>query len=76
MSAAAPTVSIATLLWSWWIISSSGGSDHGALLHQQRSTDNSGTYGIPASDPAATATDRRVQSLLGAYTLIFTERRE
>src|SRR5262249_29767369 len=32
----------------------------------------SGTYGIPESDPLADITDVRVQSLLGAYTHIFT----
>jgi Carboxypeptidase regulatory-like domain/TonB dependent receptor len=35
------------------------------------STNNSGTYGIPASDPAGDITDVRVQSLLGAHTHIF-----
>jgi hypothetical protein len=35
------------------------------------STDNSGTYGIPASDPAGDLTDVRVQSMLGAHTHIF-----
>jgi hypothetical protein len=34
-------------------------------------TDNSGTYGIPASDPAGDLTDVRVQSMLGALTHIF-----
>ena len=34
-------------------------------------TNNSGTYGIPASDPAGDLTDVRVQSLLGAHTHIF-----
>jgi hypothetical protein len=34
-------------------------------------TDNSGTYGIPASDPAGDLTDVRVQSMLGAHTHIF-----
>lgn len=35
------------------------------------STDNSGTYGIPASDPNGDLTDVRVQSLLGAHTHLF-----
>ena len=35
------------------------------------STNNSGTYGIPAADPLADITDVRVQSILGAYTHIF-----
>ncbi len=35
------------------------------------STNNSGTYGIPASDPTGDLTDVRVQSLLGAHTHIF-----
>ncbi len=35
------------------------------------STDNSGTYGIPASDPAGDLTDVRVQSMLLAHTHIF-----
>ena len=34
-------------------------------------TYNSGTYGIPESDPLADITDVRVQSLLGGYTHIF-----
>ncbi len=34
-------------------------------------TYNSGTYGIPESDPLADITDVRVQSLLGAYTHVF-----
>ena len=34
-------------------------------------TNNSGTYGIPASDPAGDLTDVRVQSMLGALTHIF-----
>ena len=34
-------------------------------------TNNSGTYGIPASDPAGDITDVRVQSMLGALTHIF-----
>jgi hypothetical protein len=34
-------------------------------------TENSGTYGIPASDPAGDLTDVRVQSMLGAHTHIF-----
>jgi hypothetical protein len=34
-------------------------------------TNNSGTYGIPESDPAGDLTDVRVQSLLGAHTHIF-----
>jgi hypothetical protein len=32
----------------------------------------SGTYGMPASDPRADVTDVRVQSILGAYTHIFS----
>ena len=57
----------------------------GRLDHQFRATDlftaryyinnsntnNSGTYGIPASDPAGDLTDVRVQSMLGAHTHIF-----
>jgi hypothetical protein len=35
-------------------------------------TNNSGTYGIPVSDPLADITDVRVQSLLGSYTHIFS----
>jgi hypothetical protein len=35
-------------------------------------TNNSGTYGIPAADPLADITDVRVQTILGAYTHIFT----
>ena len=35
-------------------------------------TDNSGTYGIPVADPLADVTDVRVQSILGAYTHLFT----
>jgi Carboxypeptidase regulatory-like domain/TonB-dependent Receptor Plug Domain/TonB dependent receptor len=35
------------------------------------STDNNGTYGIPASDPNADLTDVRVQSMLVAHTHIF-----
>ncbi len=34
-------------------------------------TNNSGTYGIPASDPAGDITDVRIQSMLGALTHIF-----
>ncbi len=34
-------------------------------------TNNSGTYGVPASDPTGDLTDVRVQSLLGAHTHIF-----
>ena len=34
-------------------------------------TNNSGTYGIPQSDPLADITDVRVQSILGAHTHIF-----
>src|SRR5215831_7656262 len=34
-------------------------------------TNNSGTYGIPASDPAGDITDVRVQSILGAHNHIF-----
>lgn len=36
------------------------------------STNNNGTYGIPAADPLADITDVRVQSLLGAYTHTFS----
>jgi hypothetical protein len=36
------------------------------------STNASGTYGISASDPRADITDVRIQSLLGAYTHIFS----
>lgn len=35
-------------------------------------TNNPGTYGIPVADPLADITDVRVQSLLGAYTHIFS----
>jgi Carboxypeptidase regulatory-like domain len=35
------------------------------------STDNSGTYGIPAADPNGDLTDVRIQSMLGAHTHIF-----
>ena len=35
-------------------------------------TDDTGTYGIPVSDPLGDMTDVRVQSLLGAYTHIFS----
>ncbi len=35
-------------------------------------TSNSGTYGVPAADPLADITDVRVQSLLGAYTHVFS----
>ncbi|HEY1340311.1 MAG TPA: carboxypeptidase regulatory-like domain-containing protein [Bryobacteraceae bacterium] len=35
-------------------------------------TNNGGTYGIPVADPLADITDVRVQSLLGAYTHIFS----
>jgi hypothetical protein len=35
------------------------------------STDNNGTYGIPASDPNGDLTDVRIQSFLGAHTHIF-----
>jgi hypothetical protein len=35
-------------------------------------TTNSGTYGIPAADPAGDLTDVRVQSMLAAYTHIFS----
>ena len=35
-------------------------------------TNNTGTYGVPAADPLADITDVRVQSLLGAYTHIFS----
>src|SRR5262245_23768158 len=35
-------------------------------------TNNTGTYGIPESDPLADITDVRVQSLLGAYTHMFS----
>ena len=38
-------------------------------------TNNSGTYGIPASDPAGDITDVRVQSMLGALTHIFRPNR-
>jgi hypothetical protein len=37
-------------------------------------TYNSGTYGIPESDPLGDITDVRVQSLLGSYTHIFIPR--
>jgi Carboxypeptidase regulatory-like domain/TonB-dependent Receptor Plug Domain len=33
---------------------------------------NSGTYGVPAADPTANLTDVRVQSILGAYTHVFS----
>ena len=36
------------------------------------STNNSGTYGIPAADPLADITNVRVHSILGAYTHIFS----
>src|SRR4029434_10943270 len=35
-------------------------------------TYNSGTYGIPESDPLGDITDVRVQSVLGSYTHIFS----
>ena len=35
------------------------------------STNNNGTYGIPAADPLADITDVRVQTILGSYTHIF-----
>ncbi|MBS1871595.1 MAG: carboxypeptidase regulatory-like domain-containing protein [Acidobacteria bacterium] len=35
-------------------------------------TNNSGTYGIPAADPLADITDVRIQSILGAYTHVFS----
>jgi hypothetical protein len=35
-------------------------------------TNNSGTYGIPAADPLADITDVRIQSMLGAYTHVFS----
>ncbi len=35
-------------------------------------TNTSGTYGIPAADPLADITDVRVQTILGAYTHIFS----
>jgi hypothetical protein len=35
-------------------------------------TNNTGTYGIPAADPLADITDVRIQSMLGAYTHIFS----
>ena len=35
-------------------------------------TNNAGTYGTPAADPLADITDVRVQSILGAYTHVFT----
>ena len=35
-------------------------------------TSNPGTYGIPAADPLADITDVRVQTILGAYTHIFS----
>src|SRR5439155_9813343 len=35
-------------------------------------TATAGTYGIPVSDPLSDTTDVRVQSLLGAYTHIFS----
>ncbi len=35
-------------------------------------TNNSGTYGIPAADPLADITDVRVQTVLGAWTHIFS----
>jgi Carboxypeptidase regulatory-like domain/TonB-dependent Receptor Plug Domain len=37
-------------------------------------TQASGTYGIPVSDPLADNTDVRVQSVLGAYTHMFSTR--
>ena len=36
------------------------------------STNNNGTYGIPAADPLSDITDVRVQSILGSYTRIFS----
>ena len=35
-------------------------------------TNNSGTYGVPVADPLADITDVRVQSILGAYTHVFS----
>jgi len=35
-------------------------------------TNNSGTYGVPAADPLADITDVRIQTILGAYTHIFS----
>ncbi len=35
-------------------------------------TNNSGTYGVPAVDPLADITEVRVQTILGAYTHIFS----
>ncbi len=35
-------------------------------------TDNTGSFGNPVADPAANTTDVRVQSLLGAYTRVFS----
>jgi hypothetical protein len=35
-------------------------------------TDASGYYGIPAADPAADTTNVRIQSVLGAYTHVFS----
>ena len=35
-------------------------------------TNNSGTYGIPAADPLADITDVRVQTILGAYSHVFS----
>lgn len=38
----------------------------------ESSTNDSGTYGIPTSDPLSNITDVRVQSFLAGYTRIFT----
>jgi hypothetical protein len=35
-------------------------------------TNNSGTYGIPVADPLADITDVRIQSMMGAYTHVFS----
>src|SRR5262249_19799512 len=38
------------------------------------STATGGTYGIPVADPLGDSTDVRVQSLLGAYTHVFSSK--
>ena len=63
---------IATSWWDAWITSFSSSDTVTARYYiNDANTNNSGTYGIPASDPLADITDVRVQSILVAHTHTF-----
>ena len=72
MSGTARTRSIAT---SWWARRSPvrpGDLVTARYYINDSGTHNTGAYGIPVSDPLGDITDVRVQSVLGAYTHIFS----